>query len=150
MLVVIDNRHYEVLMVQGSLFPYYCWHHLLEVPHYHRLVFRGRSHEFTVDGLGDSPDPLVVLLDGLEQETIVAVPDTDRVVPGAANQMISLGFDVLYAADFVLMALQGPVTTIFLVFVPLPKLDRHVSSTTSQVLACRTKSHVVDHASVLS
>ena len=64
--------------------------------------------------------------------------------------MVAVWLDILDAADFVLVALQGSIAAVLLFFVALPKFDCHVPSTTGQVFSRRTESHVIDHAGMLT
>ncbi len=70
----------------------------------------------------------------MQEETVVTVPDAYRVVPRAADEVVAIRLHELDTADLVLMALQGPLAAVLLLFVSLPQFDGHVPCTTCQVV----------------
>ena len=151
MLVLIDDGHNEVLVVhEAASLANHLRHETVEVPHDDRLVFGGRRDQLAIDRLRDAADPLVVLLNSLQEIAVVGVPDTNRLISRARHQVVTVRLQVLDAADFVLVALQRPMTTELLLRIPLPQFNSHVARATCQMVAGRTKANVIHHACVLT
>ena len=64
--------------------------------------------------------------------------------------MVTGRLKVLNTGNLVIMTLKGFETFEFLFFVQFPKLNGHISSTTSHALPIRREIYVVDHARMLS
>jgi hypothetical protein len=80
MLMVVNHRYDVVLLIyaQGIIQVLF---DLLHVPNDYGLVLRCRCHQGTRHVLSNSAHPLAMLGEGLQQVTIMSIPNSYSVVP---------------------------------------------------------------------